>query len=977
MENIQHLLKNPPLKYRPVPFWSWNTELSAEETRWQINEMKKAGMGGFFMHARGGLTTEYMGKEWMENIETSIDEAKKLDMHAWGYDENGWPSGFGSDAVNGLGLEYQQKYLRMEITDSPVNTERTITNNPLPDGKNAHFYYDVNPFYVDTLDGKVTEEFLKSTHEKYKEKLGDTFKNMAGFFTDEPQVSRGGLPWSFTLPEEYRKVYGDELIPKLYDLFEDTETGNVTRFRFWKLVTYLFSENYMGKIYKWCNDNGVMLTGHLACEECHRSLLESNGAIMSSYEYMHIPGVDRLGQHPDRYLLNPQVISACAQLGKKQILTESFACCAWDVSFEELKRLYEWQMVKGVNLLCQHLAPYSLEGLRKRDYPAGHFYQNPWWEEYRVFNDYVSRMGMLLAEGEIKCDVLVIHTMSDAWVNWYGNKENIDKIHGNLFKVMDALDKNQLIYHLGDDKLMKKYASVEDGKLVVGKMKYSTVIVPPCTCIDKHTLSLIGEFSKVGGNVIFVDEIPTLIDGEKNDEAVKLCKVHAKNADGILSYIPEESRYCKIKDADGNNLDIQYAYRKFDDFEMYYLVNTFSQKCDAEISFAGKSAAVFNYMTGETEAVCFTEKDGIITTHFTFEKAGSVVYFVKKDDFYKSADKNETELCPINEVLRGRWEIEKTDDNILTLDKCDVYFDGELVRKNAYVLDIQQLACDLKRKVRIAMDFDVNFDRKPVDKINLVIERPENYTIYINGKIVDKTVTGYYRDKSFKTVDVTGLFEIGYNILTLETSFVQSKEVYDTLDKCCEFESVRNKLYYDMEIEPVYLLGEFAVNSSEEFTSCEGEGTKTFGKFSLTKRLFHVNDGDIAPQGFPFFCGSMTLKKTFILSEGETQNRNIEFSKLPSIVTKTKVNGNELSHLNWAPYTADLSGLLKEGENVVEIELITSFQNMLGPHHLGANRKYSSPFAYHYESRIWSVPSVIAQWEEDSYSFSGIGIFLK
>ena len=288
MKKIIENLKNPPSKYRPVPFWSWNTKLETEETRWQINEMNSVGMGGFFMHARGGLTTEYLGKEWMDNIKAAIDEAKKLGMHAWGYDENGWPSGFGSDAVNGLGLEYQQKYLRMEITDAPVNCDRTITNNPLPDGKNAHFYFDVNPFYVDTLDGKVTDEFIKSTHEKYKTELGKDFKNMAGFFTDEPQVSRNGIPWSFIFEEEYRRAYGDELLPRLYDLFEDTETGNVTRFRFWKLVTYLFSENYMGKIYKWCEENGVMLTGHMVLEEGHTDALESNGAIMPNYEYMHI-----------------------------------------------------------------------------------------------------------------------------------------------------------------------------------------------------------------------------------------------------------------------------------------------------------------------------------------------------------------------------------------------------------------------------------------------------------------------------------------------------------------------------------------------------------------------------------------------------------------------------------------------------------------------------------------------------------------
>lgn len=981
MKDIKQLLKNPPSMYRPVPFWSWNSKLETEETKWQINEMKKVGMGGFFMHARGGLTTEYLGNEWMENVKASTDEADKLDMHAWGYDENGWPSGFGSDAVNSLGIDYQQKYLRMEYVDSPKSTDTTITNTNLDDGRVAHFYYDINPFYVDTLNGTVTDEFLKSTHEIYKKELGEDFKKLDGFFTDEPQVSRNGIPWSFILCDEYRKAYGDELLPRLYDLFENTETGNVTRFRFWKLVTNLFSENYMGKIYKWCNENGTMLTGHMVLEEGLTDAIESNGAVMPNYEYMHIPGVDKLEKSVNRYLLAPQVTSVCAQLGKKQILTESFAMCGWDVSFEELKHIYEWQMVKGVNLLCQHLAGYSLEGLRKRDYPAGHFYQNPWWNDYKDFNDFASRMGMLLAEGEIKCDVLVLHTMSSAWINWSGDikekRSKCNSIQKDLFDVMTVLDKNQILFHLGDDKIMKKHAKVEGNKLTVGKMTYSTVIVPSSECIDRSTFEIIKAFRNNGGNLIFVQNVPEFIDGAESNEADKICDTHVDKPEDILMFLPQSAECCRITDKNGSSVDIQVCRRIFDDFEMFYFVNTFSDKTDTVISFAGKSAARFDYLTGETVPLEFTEKDGIITLCHTFEKKGSVVYFVRQDDEYKSINESKTVLSPINEKLTGAWDIEKSDDNILTLDKCDVYFDGELERKNAYILDVQQLACDLKRKVKIALDFDVNLDRNIPDRLQLVIEKPEQYTIYINGKPIEKKVLGYYRDKSFKIIDITGKLEKGYNIITLECDFVESKEVYDTVDNCCKFESVKNKLYYDMEIEPIYLLGEFAVNSSEEFIPCSGDGYKTFGKFSLTKRPFHINDGDIAPQGFPFFCGSMTLKKTFLLSCDEVENRYIEFSRLCSIVTKITVNGNTLPNMYWAPYTADLSGLLREGENEIEIEIITSFRNMLGQHHSGSNTGSSSPYAFHNESRIWGISHVGGTWEEDSYSFSGIGIFLK
>jgi len=81
-------------KYRPIPFWSWNDKLCPEELKRQVRMMKEAGMGGFFMHARSGLVTEYLSDEWFEAIKVCMDEAEKCSMDAWCYDENGWPSGF-------------------------------------------------------------------------------------------------------------------------------------------------------------------------------------------------------------------------------------------------------------------------------------------------------------------------------------------------------------------------------------------------------------------------------------------------------------------------------------------------------------------------------------------------------------------------------------------------------------------------------------------------------------------------------------------------------------------------------------------------------------------------------------------------------------------------------------------------------------------------------------------------------------------
>ena len=222
-----------------MPFWSWNEKLDVEETKRQIKIMDESGIGGYIMHARGGLQTGYMGEEWFANITAGVEDGNKREMKVWAYDENGWPSGFGNGTVNGKGEKFWQKYLIMESGEK--YTDRTIDN---VDG--YHFYYDVNEFYVDNLNHDVVRAFIKEIYQPYY----DRYKgHLAGIFTDEPQLSRKGIPWSHILPEEYKKEYDAELVPHLPELFFEISDYEQTRLRFWKLVTKLFSESFMKQIY--------------------------------------------------------------------------------------------------------------------------------------------------------------------------------------------------------------------------------------------------------------------------------------------------------------------------------------------------------------------------------------------------------------------------------------------------------------------------------------------------------------------------------------------------------------------------------------------------------------------------------------------------------------------------------------------------------------------------------------------------------
>ena len=87
---LDQLLKNfrsPGSELRGAAFWAWNAVLEPEKLREQIRTMKKMGLGGFYMHSRTGLDTPYLSERWFECVSSCIDEAEKLGMEAWLYDE--------------------------------------------------------------------------------------------------------------------------------------------------------------------------------------------------------------------------------------------------------------------------------------------------------------------------------------------------------------------------------------------------------------------------------------------------------------------------------------------------------------------------------------------------------------------------------------------------------------------------------------------------------------------------------------------------------------------------------------------------------------------------------------------------------------------------------------------------------------------------------------------------------------------------
>ena len=248
----------------------------------------------------------------------------------------------------------------------------------------------------------------------------------------------------------------------------------------------------------------------------------------------------------------------------------------WNVSFEELKWIAEWQYVNGVNLMCQHLEGYTLRGLRKRDYPPSLFYQQSWWEEYRLFNDYFARLGVLLTSGKDGSNVLLLHPIKSGWITHNGGcSEALQKIDRDFVEATEMLSGLHIGHHYGDETIIRKHGKVTGNEFVVGLCNYKAVVMPSMVSIDESTVDLLGQFIQNGGKVISIGDFPTF---STNSERLKWLRENVVHMDMCRDklyghLVDMQIPGISISDGNGEISSIHYMERDLGNEKIYFMVN--------------------------------------------------------------------------------------------------------------------------------------------------------------------------------------------------------------------------------------------------------------------------------------------------------------------------------------------------------------------------------------------------------------------
>ncbi len=1005
----KELFKNPTCEYRGTPFWALNSHLTKEELCRQIDVFKEMGLGGFHLHVRTGLENEYLGEEYMNLIKDTVVKAKDEEMLAWLYDEDRWPSG----AAGGL-VTKDEKYRGRCLLFTPyreaknysVNTSRSeggrsgkgkliacydvvldnegflssykkISEDDEAEGTKWYALLEVhtpsswynNQTYIDTLNCEAIKKFIEITHEKYKAKVGDEFdKTIPAIFTDEPQFTRKKvlnnsfdkmditMPWTDKVPELYKKMYGEDILDTLPEVFWDKpgSAPSLHRYRYHDFIAELFASAFADTIGSWCDENGIALTGHMMEEPTLYSQTAALGEAMRSYRSFRLPGIDMLCNRHE-YTTAKQVQSAVHQYGYEGMLSELYGVTGWDCDFRTYKHQGDWQACMGVTIRVPHLSWYAMKGEAKRDYPASIHYQSPWYKKYNLIEDHFARVNTALTRGKPVVKVGVIHPVESFWLHWGPNDKSAvfrESLDERFFNVIRWLLEGSVDFDYISESLLPSLCSEGSAPLKVGEMEYDAIIVPGCETLRKTTLERLEQFRDKGGKLIFMGDAPSLVDAVPCGDAKELFdkseKVDFSRA-ALLSTL-EDVRTLTIRYADGRLTD-NYIYQLREDNDCKWLFICCAREPDNKHVDYGKDIQIILNGTFSPE-IYDTAKGEIYPIKAEYVSGKTIIryHIFGYDSILLRLGDGTTECTEAQhipetagEVLGGEYEFELSEKNILLLDMAEWKIDDdEKYSPKEEVLRLDNLIRErlgmTKRGGRVVQPWVLGNkpkDHKATLKFTfsseidyegavLALEDADIAEVIFNGREITEREDGYYVDISIGKMKLGNIVR-GENILEITLPFGETAN-----------------------LENVFILGDFGVRL-------------TGVAATVTALPEKIGFGSLLEQGFPFFSGAITYK---LKATSKDNALTVTASNYMGALIEVSVDGEIKGDIIYPPYTLEIKDV-PDGEHEIGLKLYTHRYNSFGPIHLvNVNQRWHGPTAWRSDGINWSY----------EYTFKTVGI---
>lgn len=842
--------------------------------------------------------------------------------------------------------------------------------------------------YVDTLSKSAIAHFIETTHEAYKAKVGDKFGSVVPcIFTDEPEFSMliqlsspkakddAYIPWTYDLPETFKKEYSTDIIESLPEIFWDLPDGepSLTRYRWHDHNCERFVSAFMDQIGQWCKENGIMLNGHMMEEPYLWSQTHSIGEAMRCYRNMEMPGMDLLVDQFE-YNTAKQVTSVSRQNGTRGAMTEIYGVTHWYFTFEGHKGCGDWQAALGITFRVHHLAWVSMAGEGKRDYPACIGYQSPWYKEYGYVEDYFARVGVALTRGRAVTKVGVVHPIESYWLSWGPNRmgDERDRREQAFAELTWWLLHGLIDFDFISESMLPKQVGrkVNGKKLAVGKCEYDVIILPNLRTIRSTTLKILNDFTKVGGKVIIAGNAPSLVDAQvpRSVPVIEHSKTVFWSQQTILLAL-DGYRDLQVTYESGSATDkLLYQMRQDGDERFVFICNTDrNSPIQTTIHLKGLwKVNLLDTFTGEEYHLKTQANEGWTSLQYRFEGCASLLLrlYPKSDSVIACLPPRISYDQDIKTTSKIALEsIELSEPNVLLLDYAEFKLDdGEW----SHLEEILRIDNIIRNRLHLPFKGGVwkqpwcipQSERSPITIVTLrltfesaftisessmlALEDAETRSIFINDTFVpstnDKAPLGWWVDEAIKTVPIPGhLIKQGTNTITLTFPFGLLTN-----------------------LERIYLLGKFAVDLQDHRTTL-------LRPLNLKK----VKWGDITSQGLPFYVGNVTYKCTLFVPSNVSANSSgtplalsvPRFSSPVLTVTDLKTN-NKLGLIAFQPHMLPL-GKLKAGNHKIAITAFGNRYNSFGHLHLTEG------------ATSWCEPNMWrtgGDWWTDKYNIRPIGV---
>lgn len=560
--HLEHLLTNPPAEYYPVPWWGWFGHLTPEKIQSHIKLMFDQGLREFFIFPAYGMETEFLSEDYFRDIEFTVNECRKLGMKVWIYDEFNWPSGMAGGRVprlhpEAIGTEIRvHKFPSMpksELADqladpcvlhavvvqpggkvapvdmatyqpSDVAIYRAERDNCVSITSYGSLWCIHERGMLNMLSKSAVRKFIDEAYEPFAKRFpNDIGKTIKGFFTDEPCMGLWGpLPWTDDFTSRFRDRYGYDLLPRLHDLTFEAPGFERTRAHYWALVSDMTADAYMGQIADWCEERGMLVTGHLSFEEGSISIW-CHGDTPRVMSRMHAPGCDLLGlknsydrgRELEEYrVITAKVTSSTARAaGRKRVMCESFGVAPYWRTMADEKRMTDWLCAMGINMINDNTLVADISSFRKRGTSGKHFTQ-PYWQHEQVYYDYAARTSALMAETTLNTELAVVYPSA----TWHSLVERLDPPCPRLNQYEKALVKtmNALVFKHWDFEFLFEdalaSARIEDGALITDYGTFKSIVVAGVSLMPAASAAKLKEFAEAGGTVITVGSDPAAFD---------------------------------------------------------------------------------------------------------------------------------------------------------------------------------------------------------------------------------------------------------------------------------------------------------------------------------------------------------------------------------------------------------------------------------------------------------------------------------